>query len=493
MYILHEYEMAILDLLKKKERAGIDLLQEKTGIGKDSVVWAVENLGNRGMVRIEKDTITTARITDEGTKYLKKFPEEDVILSIYGKGGRDKPSNITSQVGLIWAKKNGWLKIEGGAAILTEKGAAVASGKSAYDCRNLLDSISGSDNEEMSAILDRNKDMVENLRHRNILEVTEKSVIREVVITDSGASARTGAGEGIGALTREIIASGRWKKDGLREYDIDAGTERIYPARLHPMHEFINIIRDTWLSMGFTEVSGPIIESAFWNFDALFSPQDHPTRDMQDTFFLKNPPKISVDDIALMNRVKKMHVKNWKEHWREDLAQQALLRTHTTSVSARYINRFAKNTDNAYPIKLFSVGKVFRNEAIDYKHLAEMYQIDGIIIGGSLTLSNLISTLKQFYGRLGVKDIMIKPSYFPFVEPGLEVYYYDEAKKDTVELCGGGIIRKEITRAMGTKSTVLAWGCGLDRLMFKELGISSLTELYKNDIGWLRNRPGLDI
>jgi phenylalanyl-tRNA synthetase alpha subunit len=90
-------------------------------------------------------------------------------------------------------------------------------------------------------------------------------------------------------------------------------------------------------------------------------------------------------------------------------------------------------------------------------------------------------------------NIIIKPSYFPFVEPGLEVHYYDEKKDDIIELCGGGIIRKEITKAMGTNKTVLAWGAGLDRLMFNALGISTLTELYKNDIGWLRKRAELKI
>jgi phenylalanyl-tRNA synthetase alpha chain len=259
------------------------------------------------------------------------------------------------------------------------------------------------------------------------------------------------------------------------------------------MHEFLNTIRQIWLDMGFTEVSGPIIEPAFWVFDALFSPQDHPTRDMQDTFFLKNPSKISVEDIALMKRVKKMHQTGWKEKWREELAQQAILRTHTTSVSARHINKYANVEEKHYPLKFFTVGRNFRNESIDYKHLAEFYMFEGIIIGNNLTLSNLIYTLKQFYARLGMDNLVFRPAYFPFVEPGLEICYYDEKKKDTIELGGAGIIRKEITRAMGTNKTVLAWGPGLDRLMFKAFDIESLTDLYNNDIEWLRKRKELGL
>ncbi|MEM3883873.1 MAG: phenylalanine--tRNA ligase subunit alpha, partial [Methanothrix sp.] len=93
---------------------------------------------------------------------------------------------------------------------------------------------------------------------------------------------------------------------------------------------------------------------------------------------------------------------------------------------------------------------------------------------------------------LGFK-VKFKPSYFPFVEPGLEASYYDEEHGDWIELCGGGIIRKEITKALGTDMRVIAWGAGLDRLMFKYLGINSLSELYKNDIGWLRKRKPIKL
>lgn len=175
------------------------------------------------------------------------------------------------------------------------------------------------------------------------------------------------------------------------------------------------------------------------------------------------------------------------------LAKQALLRTHTTSVSARHIRKFANAVESSYPIKLFSVGRVYRNESIDYRHLAEFYHTDGIIIGNNLTFANLIDTLKRFYSQFGFDDIRVKPAYFPFVEPGLEIYRYDEKRKNTMELCGAGIIRKEITKAMGTSKTVLAWGAGLERLLMNFSGVESITDIYRNDIGWLRSRPKIEI
>lgn len=491
---MHEYEISILNLLKKKRSSDPEDLQSTLNLSRDSVLWAVENLNRQGFLKISKDYQKSAKLSEEGRKYLKQFPEEALVLSLYKNGGKSSLSGIKNQIGLIWAKKNEWLSIEKGQLVLTEKGRQLALGKTSYTSRDLLNRLANSAPKDAESIISDYNSIVAELRKRNLIEILEKGNVTKIEITDKGTSAvLSESNEGVGALTREIIVGRKWEKEKLRAYDINANSEELYPARLHPMHEFIDTIRNSWFNMGFTEVSGPIIESAFWNFDALFSPQDHPTREMQDTFFLKNPSKIGIEDLALLGRVKRMHTKNWKETWKENVAQQALLRTHTTSVSARYINKFANNVQSNYPAKLFSVGKVFRNESIDYKHLAELYQIDGIIIGNSLTFSNLIYTLKEFYSQLGMDNLIIKPSYFPFVEPGLEIYYYDEKKNDAIELCGGGIIRKEITKAMGTNKTVLAWGGGLERLMFNVLGISSLTELYKNDLGWLRKRSELKI
>jgi phenylalanyl-tRNA synthetase alpha chain len=490
---LHEYELAILNLLKKQKSIDFNHLQETLNISNDSVLWALGNLSKNKIVKVEKDDIKTARLTEEGKNYTKLFPEEEFVRGLSKSGGEIPLKDVKNDIGLIWAKKNGWVSLDKNKARLTAKGAEIATGKNTYEQKSLLGKLGSAPQNEVGKLIIQNEELVKNLKNRDLLEIIDKGIIKNIQLTEKGAELKLPEAEGIGALTREIIVSGKWKKERLRAYDINANVEDIYPARLHPMHEFIDTIRNAWLNMGFTEVSGPIIESAFWNFDALFEPQDHPARDMQDTFFLKNPSKISIDDIALMNRVKRMHVKNWNEAWREDIAQQALLRTQTTSVSAHYINKFAKMMETNYPIKLFSVGKVFRNESIDYKHLAELHQIDGIIIGTNLTLSNLIYVLKQFYSQIGMDNIIIKPSYFPFVEPGLEINYYDKKKETMIELCGAGIIRKEITKAMGTSKTVLAWGGGLERLMFKVLGIGSLTELYKNDLGWIRKRGELQL
>jgi phenylalanyl-tRNA synthetase alpha chain len=490
---LHEYELLLLNLLKKQKSATVDSLEDSLKINKDSIVWAAENLAEKGFASVERDRRKSAKISDEGKKYISKFPEELLVESIEKKGGTEQLKEIKDSIGLIWAKKNGWIELSQGNAKITPKGKGIALGNSSYNYRKVLSELSKG-LADPNSIIEQNAEIITELRKRNLIEIIERGEIKSIAITKAGAEQKLEEEKGIGQLTRDAIISGKWKREEFRKYDINSPTEETYPARLHPLHEFLDTIRRIWLNMGFTEVSGPIIESAFWNFDALFSPQDHPTRDMQDTFFLKNPSELNVDDIALMKRVKKMHKTGWQDKWREDVAKQAVLRTHTTNVSAHSINKYANLEEVRYPLKLFSIGRTFRNESIDYKHLAEFYMVDGIIIGNNLTLANLIYTLKQFYAQLGIENLIFRPAYFPFVEPGLEIYYHDKKRNDSIELGGAGIIRKEITKAMGTNKTVLAWGPGLDRLMLNSsLGIDSISELYKNDIGWLRRRKDLKI
>ena len=489
---MHEHETRILKLLKEKRISSLEGIEESLGIDSDAAMWALDGLSKSGAVKVSRVKTYEADIVNEGRDYLKSFPEEELVKSI-GKKGQERLGDIKDNVALLWAKKNNWIEMREGYAKLTKAG-AVAAGGAGYAQRTVLEGISHADEGSIGLVLEKNRDVVGTLVKRGLLRVKERERISSIEITDAGAKLSGAKPEGgMGELTREIILSKSWMGRDFKKYDVNASSETFYPAREHLMHEFIDTVRGAWLNMGFSEMEGPIVESAFWNFDALFSPQDHPTRDMQDTFFLSNPKQIDIEDVEMLGRVRKEHEGAWKERWQERLATQALLRTHTTSVSARYIKKFANAVESSYPIKLFSVGKVFRNESIDYKHLAELCQTDGIVIGNNLTFANLIDTLKRFFSQLGIDDIRLKPSYFPFVEPGLEVYYYDEKRKSTTELCGAGIIRKEITKAMGTNKTVLAWGIGIERLLMHFFEVNSITDLYRNDMWWLRNRPKIEV
>ena len=471
-------------------------LESNTGLGRDSILHGIESLLEKGAIAVKRSGSKTVQLSEEGKRYLKEFPEEALVKKLKPIK-KQKISEINDRIGLGWAKRNGWISLSKDEAALTAEGSKVASGAKEYGARAFLVKLNSAGVSDTTDIIDKNRELAGVLSKRNLIEIKDRSLIKEVSITKAGSEMLSHAPkeQGIGPLTKEMIKSGEWKKKSFKPYDVNAPTDPSYPARLHPVREFINVVREAWLEMGFVEVSGPLVESAFWNFDALFSPQDHPTRDMQDTFFLSNPKQLTIEDLEALGNVKKMHIEGWKEKWSEEIAKSAVLRTHTTSVSARYMRKFAEAAQVNYPAKMFSIGPVFRNESVDYKHLAELRQYDGIIVGDDLTFANLIYVLKSFYSKLGMDDVSVRPSYFPFTEPSFEFFYHDREHNDSIELCGGGIIRKEITKAMGLNKTVLAWGGGVDRLMLNSgiFGVDSLPTLYKNDVGWLRSRKNLKV
>ncbi len=474
---MHEYESAVLKALKESQRMSVTELEKKTGLSRDKVMWAVENLSSSGAAKVERSESISYTLTKEAQGYLEgEFPEESLLKSAIS--GKQTVNKNTDKIGLMWAKKNNWITISEGVIKPTADGRSMRS----YELRNALKSISEgkhADNVMINLAIKRGL-ATEEISHSDPIVSLGKA---DLSIEASGA----------GALTREMITTGRWKHTKLRPYDVTVDSGRTFPARRHPMREFINRIRDVWLRMGFIEVSGPMIEPAFWNFDALFVPQDHPARDMQDTFFLSNPKEMDVEDVEALNSIKSSHEKGWSDQFNTEISKHALLRTHTTSVSVRNVRKFAKMVTASEPVKLFSIGKVFRNEAIDYKHLAELHMVDGIMIGDGLTLSNLIYTLKEFMDQIGLPKARLKPSYFPFVEPGLEIHYFNEDLGSEVELAGAGVMRHEITKAMGTDKAVLAWGMGIERLIMRSIKIDSLSDLYHNDIGWLNNREELKV
>jgi phenylalanyl-tRNA synthetase alpha chain len=210
---------------------------------------------------------------------------------------------------------------------------------------------------------------------------------------------------------------------------------------------------------------------------------------VQDTFFLSRPKELPVQDKSLVRRIKAEHEKAWHGEWSEKFASRAILRTHTTSVTGRYINStinamIGKKRGFEPPIKFFSVGRVFRNENLDYKHLADFYMHDGIIIGKNLTLAHLFDVLTKLYKSVGVK-IRFKPAYFPFVEPGVEVHVLQNG--EWLEMGGAGIIRKEVTGVERKTISVLAWGLPIERIaLLRKSGVESIVELYNSGAGPLR-------
>lgn len=487
---MHKYEISILRALKGQGKLSFDALMEVSGLGRDEAMWALQNLLSGGMVEAKKSQREEASLTAEGAEYASRGLPERALIERLRKGHEEigRLAGKDGQIGFMWAKKKGLVAIEKGRVELTAKGKE-ALGKELHEERVLKEIAAGEYSKYAKT------EAAAEFRKRGLLESRTREEIGDVCITEKGVRAIGGVKEVeaeadlIENVDRGVIKGRLWEKKGFRPYNIAAPVESRDVAMRHPLRRVIEDIRASYLSMGFTEVSGPIIEPAFWVFDHLFMPQDHPAREVMDTFFLSNPRTIPVTDKKLMARIKREHEKAWRIGWSEGIATQAVARPHTTSVTARYMYALLKEIQadpkkHELPIKLFTIGRNFRNENIDYKHMADFYQTDGIIIGRNLTLANLFDTLIKLYKGIGVK-VKFVPLYYPFVEPGVNVRI--NVNGEWMEMGGAGIIRREVTGVSRKTINVLAWGLALERLMFiRDKELKTITSLYNSRVGWLR-------
>ena len=266
---------------------------------------------------------------------------------------------------------------------------------------------------------------------------------------------------------------------------------KINGGKRHFVNQALDYARKVWTEMGFEAMSGDMIVSSFWNFDALFTAQDHPVRELQDTYYIKDPEKGNLPNKKLVEQVKAVHEnggttgsRGWRYNWNKEDAKRNVLRTHTTCLSAKTL---AELKESEMPAKFFSVGKCFRNETLDWKHLFEFYQVEGIVVDPDANFSNLIGYLKEFFEQMGFPDVRVRPAHFPYTEPSAEVDVWNPKKKQWVEIAGSGIFRPETTKPLIGKSVpVCAWGIGLGRLITEYWGLTDLRDLYKNDLKQLR-------
>ncbi len=487
---LSPLERKILPFLNSK----INELVEKSGMDSTSLLRALRFLENKGILKIKK---ALKKVIDLGTNgiYYKKnhLPERKLLLLLENNSPisleeAKKLSKLTEnefRVSLGVLKNKILIELKNGKIFLTAK----------------KDEISKKTLEEkFLEILPINQEKLqpeqilafENFKRRkDIIEIKEKSTI-DFELTELGKQL---AGKEIKLdlieeLTPDIIKN--WKNNKkFRSYDIQSHVPQIHGGKKHFVNQAIEYGKRIWLEMGFKEMTGTLTQTSFWNFDALFTAQDHPVRDMHDTFFIKEA-EARLPNKEILNKVKQAHEtgvdnsKGWQYSWQEDEAKKVVLRTHTTCLSAQKLSEL-KPSD--LPAKFFAIGKVFRNETIDWKHGFEFYQTEGIVIDKNLNLRHLLGYLKEFYKKMGFNKIRFAPSYFPYTEPSVEISVFHPERKIWLELGGAGIFRPEITiPLLEEKISVLAWGQGFDRIITDFYKISDLREMYSNDIKNLRNK-----
>ncbi|KAK1364761.1 Phenylalanine--tRNA ligase [Heracleum sosnowskyi] len=299
-------------------------------------------------------------------------------------------------------------------------------------------------------------------------------------------------------LTREHLQRDDWKNLEFKEYNFKAKGFPIEGGHLHPLLKVRRQMQMIFLQMGFEEMpTNNYVESSFWNFDALFQPQQHPARDSHDTFFLKEPSTTKILPEDYVARVKQVHEsggygsRGYGYDWKREEADKNLLRTHTTAVSSRMLYALAQKPFTGQ--RYYSIDRVFRNEAVDRTHLAEFHQIEGLICDRGLTLGDLQGVLQDFFSRLGMSKLRFKPAYNPYTEPSMEIFGYHEGFKKWVEIGNSGMFRPEMLLPMGLPEDVrvIAWGLSLERPTMILYGIDNIRDLFghKVDLSLIKSNP----
>ena len=485
MVSLHEHEKTILLALKKSMSQ--EELAKATKLKQDSVAHASLWLMAKGLVKLKEDRTQCVELGKEGKEYLKEGLPERQALKMMKKSSvaiGDLQKKLGKQkfgIAMTWLMRKRLAKKEGGDLVLTSDGKKALTKKTSDE--EALESVSKSKEIPQRAI--------DVLRGRGSLITITETVDRTVELTAEGKKlVKKGISTEAEAnlLTQKMIKDGSWEKTKFRAYDVTAAVPRKYPGKRHFVKQAMEYVRDVWLEMGFQEMEGPIINSSFWNFDALFTPQEHPVREMQDTFFLEQS-RGKLPDNALVEKVQRVHELGthdsigWDYSWDAEVARRNVLRTHTTVLSARTL---AALKEDDLPVKYFSVGRCFRNEALDWTHLFEFNQVEGIVVGEDVNFKHLLGYLKQFFKKLGFEKARFRPAYFPYTEMSIEIDVL-HPKGEWIELGGAGIFRPEVVEPLlGRDIPVLAWGPGFDRMIMDYYAITDIRELYKNDVAQLR-------
>lgn len=452
---MYKGEDIVLGLVKKEGKATISQLAKMANLPEDSVRRIAESLRSAGYVEAESREEARGMPTPELEGYVSSlFPEVSVFRKAKAGASVGDLSPAEKSIGIRWARVKGFVGIEGGKLVPEADEAEVEAeaGRLKKAFSQLKEGGTCDDPEKEEELFER--------------RLLERKSVKIVTLTYTGKALPSGKAGGF-----EMNIPGRNAPLG----------------KSHPISKITNKMKLIMTELGFQEMEGDLIESSFWNFDALFQPQDHPARELADTFYIDGQMPLP-QDRGIVERVRKAHEEGWKYEWDPKEATRAVLRTHTTALSARYV----AGIKDKKPRKYFAIGRVFRNEATDYKHLAEFHQVEGIIVWEGAKFTDLLGVLKEFYRKLGFEKIRFRPSFFPYTEPSLEIEVYFEKRKQWLELGGAGIFRPEVSIPLAGVYPVLAWGLSLERPLMLLLELEDIRDFYRNDLDFL-TKTRLDI
>ncbi|KAJ7044484.1 phenylalanine-tRNA ligase [Mycena alexandri] len=477
------------------------------------ILGALNSLLSRDMVKFETHEIVSYALTADGSQSALNGSHEARVWSALPTKGQGAPVTVvqlkkqvgdkTVDVGQGRAFKNGWIGKEGDGLV---KLASTIKDVTQLDLLEIQSS---------GTLKAREKDLADLRRRKLILQ--RKG---QWFTVHKGSEFSTSTAKPETDLTVDMLTSGAWKTSTYKKYNFEAEGAPTSGGSLHPLLKVREEIRNIFLEMGFAEMpTASFVESGFWCFDALFVPQQHPARDLQDTFYISDPPHALHPEPEYYKRVSTVHEHGgfgsmgYRAPWSHEETSKLLLRTHTTASSAHMLYKLAakcrgeavedddrpgapkgrQNDDGFRAAKLFSIDRVFRNETTDATHLAEFHQVEGVVADRGLTLADLIGFMRVFFSKMGIKQVRFKPAYNPYTEPSLEIFAFHPMLDKWVEVGNSGMFRPEMLEPMGFPKDVRVhgWGLSLERPTMIRYGINNIRTLmgHKTSIEGIENSP----
>ncbi|PAA91846.1 hypothetical protein BOX15_Mlig028271g1 [Macrostomum lignano] len=472
----------ILAYIDKHETCSSTELCKEMNVEHQKIVGALNSILAFGeIISAQPEVTSRLELTDEGRQVADHGSHEAVLFASVPAGDGAPQSELmksvpNAKIGFSKALANRWIRLDksaqGGPRVYRQV-------ESVSDrIRHCLQMVAALSLDSLTA-----EERAE-LKKRKLVQEGRVTVYR---VAKGPAFTLTLAKEET-ELTAEMLATGVWQTLTFKAYNFKALGQQPDCGHLHPLLKVRAEFRQIFLEMGFQEMpTNRYVESSFWNFDALFQPQQHPARDAHDTFFLTEPAACRLDAEqadGYLARVKAVHSNGgygsigYNYDWKESEAQKNILRTHTTAVSARMLYQLAQQPQ-FQPTKYFSIDRVFRNESLDATHLAEFHQIEGLVADYNLNLCHLMGIIREFFHKLGIRRLRFKPAYNPYTEPSMEIFSYHEGLGKWVEIGNSGVFRPEMLLPMGLPESVsvIAWGLSLERPTMIKYGINNIRDL----------------
>ena len=482
----------VLEIIKQKGEIDSQDLADEMKMDHQQVIGIIKALETKEILQSEKKEKKQIILTDDGKICLEKGSPDIQLLKELKENGTQTKKDLIAKLGKT---------VMGFGFNLAMKSKIISYDKTTDKVSLKKDDIPQEDKfQEIVKKFSQQKDPSK-YDDKLIKDYTKtyKFIKVEVIKTfllKKGKNFESGNIKYENELTSELLSNDKWENAKFSKYNYNALGKEVPNGALHRLLCVRSQIREIFLEQGFEEMpTNNFVESSFWNFDSLFQPQQHPSREAHDTFFLSYPAKANSEKYhpEYFQKVKEIHEKGgfgsigWKYKWSADEAEKNILRTHTTAVSSRMLYKLAqdfKKTGKFTPKKYFSIDRVFRNESLDNTHLAEFHQIEGFIADYDLGLGHLLGTVEQYFKRLGLDKLRFKPAYNPYTEPSMEIFALHPVSKKWIEIGNSGVFRPEMLLPMGLPPNVnvIAWGFSLERPAMIHYHLTNIRDLFGHEV-----------